>query len=131
MNGNIQIPRTKVFSHPRRKWFIFPTVLLGAIGITGALAFSELSSASFSPPETVQSLSADSGQAQKLAKAYYAKKYNDSNVDIDVTPCDDHMDAEVRKNGELVKSLSIKNGAVTEHRIGSNDWALNLLYMIN
>jgi|SRR5208337_1184423 len=103
MNGIIQNLRTKLSSRPGWKWFILVTVLLGATGVTGMFAFSQLSSASFLPPETEQSVPADSGhrltgQGQSASKA---------------------------------KKIAIKDGTVTEHGTDSNDWALNLLYMIN
>jgi len=143
MNGNFQILGATASSHPGWKCFILSAVLLLLFArITGTFPFSRLSSASFLPLETVQSLPADSdpcftreglsaSEAKKLAMAYYAKKYHDSYVDIDVIPKGDHMEADVRKNGELVKWLSIKDGTVTEHRTGLRDWSYNLLYMMN
>ncbi|MGO9014777.1 MAG: hypothetical protein ACLQF0_07335 [Dissulfurispiraceae bacterium] len=103
MHGIIKNLLTKLSSHPGWKWFILVTVLLGATGVTGMFAFSQLSSASFIPPETVQSLPADSshgltGQGQSASDA---------------------------------KKPAVKDGTVTEHGTDSNDWALNLLYMIN
>ncbi len=103
MKGNIQILCEKVSSHPGWKWLILSTVLVVATGITGMIAFSQLSSASFLPQGTVQNMPADSGrrftgQGQSASEA---------------------------------KKLPIKHGPVTEHRTDSNDWALNLLYMIN
>ncbi len=103
MNSNIQIPRTKISSHPVWKWFILTTVLLGATGATGMIAFSELSSASFLPPETVQSLPADSG----------------------------HCLTGQGQSASEAKKLAIKDGTVTKHGTDSNDWALDLLCMIN
>jgi MFS family permease len=70
-------------------------------------------------------------EAQKLAMAYYAKKYNDSRVDIDVVPRGNHMEADVRKNGELVKRLAIHDGKVTEQGTGMRDWAFDLLMDVN
>ncbi len=103
MNGKIQFLLTKVFSRPGWKWFIITTVLLGATGATGMIAFSELSSASFIPPETVQSLPADSGYC---------------------------LTGQGQTDSEA-KKPAIKNGTVTVHGTDSNDWALDLLCMIN
>ena len=127
------------FSQESRGMALFVMLLLFA-GITGTFASSRFRS--FTAPETMQVLSSDSGrcltgqgqsasEAKKVALAYYAKKYNDSNVDIDVMPRGDHMEADVRKNGELVKRLSIKDGTVTEHRTGLRDWAFGMLTNVN
>ncbi len=129
------------FSQDSRGMALFIMLLLFA-GTTGTFASSRLSSAGFRAQETVQVMPADSGhcltgqgqsasEAKKIALAYYAKKYNDSDVDIDVMPRGDHMEADVRKNGELVKRLSIKDGTVTEHRTGFRDWTFNLLTNVN
>ncbi len=129
------------FSQESRGMALFIMLLLFA-GVIGTFASSRLSSASFPAPKTVQSLPVDSGhcltgqgqsasEAKKLAMAYYTKKYNDSDVDINVMPRGDHMEADVRKNGELVTKLSIKDGNVTEHRTGFRDWTFNLLTNVN
>jgi hypothetical protein len=70
-------------------------------------------------------------EAQKLAQAYYMQKYNDANVQIDVIPHGDHMEADVTKKGMLVKRLSIRNGSVKEDQTGFRDWAFCLLTNVN
>ena len=117
-------------------------MLLLFTGVTGAFASSRLSSERMPAPTAVQSLPVDSGhcsngqgqrdsEIQKLALAYYAKKYNDSDVDVDVIPQGEHMEADIRKNGELVKTLSINGNTVTEDHTGMRDWALNLMINVN
>ncbi len=117
-------------------------MLLLFTGVTGALASSRLSSESMPAQTTVQSLPVDSShcsnrqgqrdsEVQKLALAYYAKKYNDSDVDIDVIPHGDYMEANIRKNGDLVEKLSINGNTVTEDHTGMRDWAFDLLTNVN
>jgi EmrB/QacA subfamily drug resistance transporter len=65
--------------------------------------------------------------ARNVALAYYADKYHDSNVSIDIRPVGDHMQAEIRKEGFLVKKLSIQGKTVTEQRTGVRDWVFELL----
>ncbi len=107
-------------------------------GIVFSFAFSRLASGSFLAPETPavtgRCMTGEEqrvSDAQKLALAYYARKYNDTNVNIDVKPEGDHMEAEVTKNGGLIKRLSIKNGEITEHPTGIRDWAYDLLINVN
>ncbi len=69
--------------------------------------------------------------AKALAIAYYAKKYNDTDVSVDIRPRDGRMDAYIRKNGALVKKLSVKGDLVTEEKTGLRDWALELLSNVN
>jgi len=129
------------FSQESKGIALFIMLLLFS-GVTGAFASSRFSSESFAAPKTVQSLPVASGQcatvqgeryseAQKLALAYYAKKYNDSDVDIEVIPHGDNMEADIRKNGDLVKRLSIDGNTVTENNTGMRDWELNLLTNVN
>ncbi len=126
MFGRLQRLRTEVFSYHGWKWFILYTVLLGAT-ITLLLVQSAPAHSGKNLTDQDQIVSV----TQKLAMAYYAKKYNDPAVDIDVIPHEDYMEADVRKNGELVKRLSIKEGTVTEQGTGMRDWAFNLLINVN
>ena len=66
-----------------------------------------------------------------LAMAYYAKKYNDTDVSIEVIPRGDHMEADVIKHGVLVKKLSIEGNKIIEHGTGLREWALELLNNVN
>ncbi len=66
-------------------------------------------------------------EARELAVAYYTKKYHDSDISVDIRPAGDHMQADIRKEGVLVKELSIKGKTVTEQRTGLRYWILELL----
>ena len=129
------------FSQESRGMALFIMLLLFT-GVTGVFASSRLSSEGFSAPKTVQNLPVDSGhcsagqgqrasEAQKLALAYYAKKNNDSDVDIDVMPRGNQTEADVRKNGKLLTKLFIKGDTVTEHGTGMRNWAFELLTNVN
>lgn len=129
------------FSQEARGMALFFMLLLFT-GVIFSFASSRLMSRAFLAPETVQGSTAAAGlceagqgerisEARKLALAYYTKKYNDADVDIDVTPRGDHMDADIRKNGMLIKRLSIRGDSVTEDRTGFRDWALGLLTNAN
>lgn len=126
MSGSIQILRTKVSTNPGWKWFILSTVLLGAT-MTLFLVQSAPAHSGKNLTDQDQIVSV----TQKLAMAYYAKKYNDSAVDIDVIPHEDYMEADVMKNGDLIKQLTIKGDTVTEHGTGMRDWAFNLMVNVN
>ncbi len=69
--------------------------------------------------------------ARALALAYYEKKYNDSHVSIEVKPFHDHTEAYIRKNGLLVKKLSVEGTTVTEEKTGLHDWVFSLLINSN
>ncbi len=70
-------------------------------------------------------------ETKALALAYYAKKYNDTDISVNVRPEDGHMEAYIRKNGALIKKLSVKGDVVTEEKTGLRDWALELLSNVN
>ena len=126
------------FSREARNTALFIMLLLFT-GIIGTLAFSRLVNGSYLVPETtlVQNTTVVAEQnqkaleARKLAMAYYSRKYNDSNVNIDVKPEGDHFEANVTRNGEFVKRLSVKDNTITEQRTGIRDWAFNLLINVN
>jgi hypothetical protein len=126
MKGRLQILRTKVSSHTGWKWFILSTVLLGATMSLLAVQSAPAHSGNYlTDQDQIVSVT------QKLALAYYAKKYNDSDVDINVVPHEDYMEADVRKNGDLIKKLTIKGCSVTEQGTGMRDWTFNLLTNVN
>lgn len=64
--------------------------------------------------------------ARSLALAYYAKKYHDANVSVEIRRDDGGLEAEIRKHGFLVKELSIQGNSVSEKRTGIRDWAFDL-----
>jgi len=117
-------------------------MLLLFTGIVGAFASSRMRSESSLVHHTVQNETLEtshsvSGQgqsvseAEKLAMAYYVKKYNDTDVRIEVMPHGDHMEANVIRHGMLVKRLSIKGNTIIEHGTGLRAWALELLTNAN
>jgi hypothetical protein len=117
-------------------------MLLLFTGMVGAFASSRLRNESSLIHQPVQSETLEtsrcvSGQSQsvsaaeKLAMAYYTKKYNDSDVRIEVIPHGDHMEADVIKHGMLVKKLSIQGNTIIEQRTGLRQWALELLNNVN
>lgn len=70
-------------------------------------------------------------QAKDMAAAYYAAKYKDRDVDISVAPEGHHLEAEVRKNGLLVKKLKIVGNKITVQRTGVRDWLFDLQELVN
>ncbi len=118
----------------------FFIILLLCAGSIGLYTSSRLRSGeSLLPPifqsETLKYESAEQGQkvlaAEKLARAYYVKKYGDADVRIEVESTGGHMVAKVLKHGVLVKKLSVEGNTVTEKRVGLGDWSLDLLTNVN
>ncbi|MEJ2689592.1 MAG: MFS transporter [Deltaproteobacteria bacterium] len=114
------------------------TSLLLLTGMFGVFASSRLAAEKSFVPQTEQSeilspsksgayQGLSEAQAEKLALAYYAKKYHDTNVSIRVTPHGDYMEADILKNGMLVEKLSIHGKTITEHRTGLREWMIYLL----
>ena len=129
------------FAQEARGIALFITLLLFT-GVVGAFASTRLISESSLGRQAVQSETLEAGscislqgqsvpEAEKLAMAYYAKKYHDTDVRIEVKPSSDHMEADVIKNGMMVKRLSIQGNAIIEHRTGLRDWAFALLGNVN
>ncbi len=54
--------------------------------------------------------------ARSLAIAYYANKYHDRDVSVDIWREGNHEEADVRKYGFIVKSLTIRDHTVQERR---------------
>jgi MFS family permease len=112
-------------------------MLLLFTGIGVAFASSRMRSESYPVRQTIQSVQEDVGQGQrisdteKLAAAYYAKKYNDTDVLVEVVPHGNHMEADVIKHGILVKRLSIEGNAVVEHGTGLRAWVSELVNSVN
>ncbi|MGC2424975.1 MAG: MFS transporter [Nitrospirota bacterium] len=110
-------------------------VLLLFVSVGSSFASSRLTYSRF--PGSAVAGSCEAGQeqkvadARKLALAYYAQKYHDTGVDVAVTPSGDQMEAEIRKNGQPVKRLSVKNGMVSERWTCLRDIAFDLLVNIN
>jgi hypothetical protein len=46
--------------------------------------------------------------------AYYAKKFNDPNLVVQINDYGCHMEADVLQNGKIVKRLSISGNSVSE-----------------
>jgi hypothetical protein len=125
------------FSQEAKGLALFVMLLLFT-GFVGAIASSRLRSEGPLMPETVQTsaIYADKcppGQGQalqdakKLALAYYATKYHDTDVSVDVRPIGHHMEADISKNGVLIKELTLRGNTITEHRSGVRDWVFELL----
>ena len=110
-------------------------VLLLFVSVGSSFASSRLTYSPF--PGSAVAGSCEAGQeqkvadARKLALAYYAQKYHDTGVDVAVTPRGDQMEAEIRKNGQPVKRLSVKNGMVSERWTCLRDIAFDLLVNVN
>jgi len=127
------------FAQEARGISLFVTLLLFT-GVVGVFAATRLGSEGSVVPQSVQSETVEAARcateqsvpaAEKLAMAYYAKKYHDTDVRIEVRPSSDQMEADVIKNGMLVKRLSIEGTTVIEHRTGLRDWAFDLLSNVN
>lgn len=75
----------------------------------------------------------DSAQyAENLALTYYAKKYGDRDVSVEVRPGRNHSEeALIRRNGFLVKKLSIRGNSIVEEHTGLHDWIFDLLTNVN
>jgi hypothetical protein len=69
----------------------------------------------------------------ELALQYYASRYNDRDVSVQVTPAGDHSyEADIRKkNGLLVKRLYIKGDNISERRSGLRGWVLDQFMFTN
>ena len=110
-------------------------MLLLFTGVVGAFASSRIRNEnSFGYQAAQRCVSGQSqsvSDAQKLAMAYYVKKYNDADVRIEVVPHGDHMEADVVKNGMLVRRLSIEGNTIKEHGTGLRAWGLELLTNVN
>jgi hypothetical protein len=125
------------FSQETKGLALFIMLLLFT-GFIGAFASSRLRSEGPLLPETVQTstvytekCSPGQGQAildaKKLALSYYAKKYNDTAISVDVRPVGNHMEADISKDGVLIKELTLRGNTITEHRSGVRDWVFELL----
>jgi EmrB/QacA subfamily drug resistance transporter len=66
-----------------------------------------------------------------VARDYYARRYHDADVSIDVRPVGDHFEADVRKFGFLVKTLEVRGDAVQERRTGLRGWGPEQLILVN
>ncbi len=111
-------------------------------GFAGAFASAHFRSENTFFPESTRSAQEDAGShtvsqgqaisdAKALALAYYEKKYNDAHVSIEVKPIHDHMEAYIRKNGLLVKKLSVEGNNISEEKTGLHDWVLDLMINSN
>ncbi|MDA8085436.1 MAG: MFS transporter, partial [Nitrospiraceae bacterium] len=129
------------FSQEAAGMALFVALLLFT-GVLGTFAASRFMGNGAFQPGSVQSASMSSAgcasvQAQSLLNArslalnYYEKKYNDKDVSVYVTPSDNHFEAEIRKNGALMKKLSIKGNVVTEEKTGIRDWVFDLLNLVS
>jgi EmrB/QacA subfamily drug resistance transporter len=125
------------FSQEARGTALFVMLLLFA-GVAGAFAVNQVRNEDTLLQHHVQTVTAEAkhrisqqekaiSDAKDLALAYYAEKYHDSNVSVAIRPVGDHMQADIRKEGFLIKELSIKGKTVTEKRTGLRDWVFELL----
>ncbi len=124
------------FSQEARGMALFVMLLLFA-GIAGTFAASRGHNEDTLWHRTVQSGKTTGGyasdrqmtasEARDVALAYYAAHYHDAKVAVDIRPEGDHMQADIRKEGVLVKELSIRGKVVTEKRTGLHDWVFELL----
>ncbi len=116
-------------------------MLLLFTGLMGAYASVRFRSENAFVPDTLKSATLNSSSCaasqeqtmatKTLALSYYAKKYSDTDVSVDVKPFGDHMEAYIRKNGVLVKKLSINGNVVAEEKTGLRDWAFELMTNVN
>jgi hypothetical protein len=115
--------------HTNRKWLeawgtaLFVMLLLFA-GVGGAVSVYQTRTDDALVQRQIRT---ETAEAMDVAFAYYAKKYHDSNVSVEIRPVGDHMQAEIRKEGSLVKKLSIKGKIVKEQPIGVRAWVFDLL----
>jgi EmrB/QacA subfamily drug resistance transporter len=121
---------------------VFMTILLFA-GLAGVFASPGMRGRSPLFPDSGPSASVEQAglihghvqtaqDAETLALAYYAGKYGDRDVSVEVRPGANHTEeAYIRKNGFLVKKLSINGTKVTEKGTGLHDWAFDLLTNVN
>lgn len=120
---------------------LFITVLLFA-ALAGVFAspsrrgrttsFPSMQSASLDRPGHVESNFQRAQDARSLAIAYYAKKYGDRDVSVEVRPGNSHTEvALIRKKGLLVKKLFIRGNRVREVHTGLRDWIFDLLTNVN
>lgn len=125
------------FNQEAKGLALFITLLL-LTGMFGVFASSRLTGQGSLVPPPVQSeilapskSTADQGlseaQAEKLALAYYTKKYHDTGVEIRIKLRGDRFEAEVTKHGMLVDKLSIQGKKITEHRTGFREWLIFLM----
>lgn len=141
--GNIQ--------HVHRKWPVFDRnsgmsvlftllLLVGLAGVFASPGFRDGTTLSAVDGKGVDvSLSGDMGghlqaarEAGAVALAYYARKYGDRNVSVEVMPGENGTEvAYIRKNGFLVKRLSVSGNKVVEEHTGLHDWIFDLLTNVN
>ena len=124
------------FNEERRGLALFVTLLLVA-GMVGGFATWRWHNGGFPIPQSRQkeflqkNHAAEQAQrlaaAEKEARAYYAQKYHDTDVRIEVKPRGDHIEADVIKNGVFIRKLSIRGKTITEHGTGFREWILDLL----
>jgi EmrB/QacA subfamily drug resistance transporter len=125
------------FSQEARSVALFVMLLLFT-GVAGTFAVNQTRNEDALLQRPVQTETADAMQrssqpneavaeARNVALAYYTEKYHDSNVSIDIRPAGNHMEAEIRKEGALVKKLSIKGKTVKEQPTGLHEWVFDLL----
>ena len=69
--------------------------------------------------------------AKRVALAYYAGKYGDKDVSVEVKPAGDHMEAMVYKEDELVKKLEIRGNSVKEAKTGIRDTLYDFFVLVN
>jgi EmrB/QacA subfamily drug resistance transporter len=103
-------------------------------GMTGRTAFLADSgrSAALDRSGQVSGHFQSAEEAENLALAYYAKKYGDREVSVEVKAGDNNTEeAYIRKNGVLVTKLSIRGNRVIEEHTGQRDWVFDLLTNVN
>ncbi len=124
------------FSQETAGMALFVALLLftGVFGTFAASRFvgqSPLQSGIAKSGSCVSARSQDILGARDLALNYYEKKYSDRDISIYVTPVGNHYEAEIRKNGALVRKLSIKGNVVSEEKTGIHDWVFDLFNLVS
>ena len=70
--------------------------------------------------------------AGAVALAYYVRRYGDRNVSVEVIPGENGTEvAYIRKNGFLVKRLSVRGNKVVNEHTALRDWIFDLLTNVN
>ncbi len=121
---------------------VYVAVLL-FVGFMGTFATAQLRREGFPPAAGSQSYYVPSPEAgisgrtpgaeaaRRLALAYYADKYGDRDVSVEVKPAGGHMKALIFKEGTLVKKLDIQGNSVREGKTGLRDTLYDFFVLVN
>ncbi len=95
-------------------------------------ASGDVQSCYLSPSETgIPAKTPESEAAKRLALVYYADKYGDKDVSVEVRAAGDHMEALLFKDEALVKKLEIRGNSVMEAKTGLRDTLYDFFVLVN